>query len=173
MGPCHACNGPHFIKDCNESICNRCKPNLDNHAPAKYPRKRAFNRQQKSNPSYYNNNSIRNQSNGPNDPDVQLSISTSKLDNIAELLEATRKMTKYFKTSYKHNKTHHSNTDSHHPSTNHNNTINSNKYKCRSCNTNDQVNEIIGQTSASRTQNKILKILKTPLFIVLRMTIMS
>ena len=20
-GPCHACNGPHFIKDCNEATC--------------------------------------------------------------------------------------------------------------------------------------------------------
>ena len=24
-GPCHACNGPHFIKDCNETTCLRCK----------------------------------------------------------------------------------------------------------------------------------------------------
>ena len=46
MGPCHACNGPHLVKDCNESICNRCRPNLDNHTPAKCPRKRPTNRQQ-------------------------------------------------------------------------------------------------------------------------------
>ena len=23
IGPCHACNGPHLVKDCNGSICNR------------------------------------------------------------------------------------------------------------------------------------------------------
>ena len=23
-GPCHACNGPHLIKDCNKSTCGRC-----------------------------------------------------------------------------------------------------------------------------------------------------
>ena len=54
MGPCHACSGRHLIKDCNESICNRCKPNLANHtltkyprkgSPTKYPRKRHSNRQ--------------------------------------------------------------------------------------------------------------------------------
>ena len=100
MGPCHICNGPHFIKYCNESICNRCKPNLDNHTPAECPRKRPLNRQLKSNPSYNNNNSIRNQSNGHNDPNVQLSISTSNPDHMAELLEATRKMTRYSKKSY-------------------------------------------------------------------------
>ena len=36
MGPC---NDPHVIKDCNESVCNRCKPILDKHTTAKYPRK--------------------------------------------------------------------------------------------------------------------------------------
>ena len=29
IGPCHACNGSHLIKNGNESKCNRCKPNLD------------------------------------------------------------------------------------------------------------------------------------------------
>ena len=38
MGPCHACNGPHLVQDCEESICKRCKPNLDNHTPAICPR---------------------------------------------------------------------------------------------------------------------------------------
>ena len=46
-GPCHACNGPHLVKDCNESICNRCKPNLDNHTPDIYPRRIPPDRQQK------------------------------------------------------------------------------------------------------------------------------
>ena len=117
MGPCHACSSPHLVRDCNESICNRFRPNLDNHTPAKCIRKRPPNRQQNSKPSY-NNNSIRSQFNGHNDPNVQLSDSTCKLDHITELLEATKKMTKYFKKSYKHNKTHHDGTNNHHPSTN-------------------------------------------------------
>ena len=91
MGFCHVCNGPHFIKDCNASIYNRCKPNLDNHTPAQCPTERPLYRQLKSNPSYNNNNNVRNQSNGHNDSNVQLFISNSKLDHIAELLEATRK----------------------------------------------------------------------------------
>ena len=106
MRPCHACNGSHFIKDCNESIYNRCNPNLDNHTPAKCPRKRPLKRQQKSNPSYNNNNnSIRNQSNGHNDPNLQLPVSTSTLCHISEFLEATRKMIRYLNKSYKQNKT--------------------------------------------------------------------
>ena len=46
MGPCHAGKGPHLVKDCNESICNRCRPNLDNHTPAQCLRKRPPKRQQ-------------------------------------------------------------------------------------------------------------------------------
>ena len=112
MGSCHACNGSHLVKDCEESICKRCKPNLDNHTPVRYPRKRPPKRQQKSNPSY-TNNSNRDQSNGHNDPSLQLSVSTSKPDHIADLLEATGKVTRYFKKSHKHNNQ--TNTDSHHP----------------------------------------------------------
>ena len=37
--PCHACKGPHFIKNCEETTCLRCKPNLDSHMPSKCPRK--------------------------------------------------------------------------------------------------------------------------------------
>ena len=37
MGPCHACNGPHLIKDCNEPACGRYKPNLDKDTPSKCP----------------------------------------------------------------------------------------------------------------------------------------
>ena len=47
MGPCHVCNCPHLVKDCEESICKRCKPNLDSHTPARCPRKSTSNRQQK------------------------------------------------------------------------------------------------------------------------------
>ena len=89
MGPCHARSSPHLIKDCEDSICKRCKPNLDSHMPARCPRKRPPSRQQKSNSSYTNNNT-RNQSNGHNDPNLKLSISTSELDHIAGLLEATK-----------------------------------------------------------------------------------
>ena len=59
MGLCHACNGPHLIQDCNESTCNRCRPNLDNSTQAKCPRKRPPNRQQNSNPSYTNNSILK------------------------------------------------------------------------------------------------------------------
>ena len=83
MGPCHVCNGPHLVKDCEESIWKTCKPNLDSYTPARCPKKRPPNRQQKSNPCY-TNDSIRNQFNGHNDPNLQLSISTSKLDHIAQ-----------------------------------------------------------------------------------------
>ena len=27
IGPCHTCNNPHLIKDCNESKCGICKLN--------------------------------------------------------------------------------------------------------------------------------------------------
>ena len=161
MGPCHACNGQHLERDCNESICNRCRPHVNNHKPAKCIRKRSPNRQQKSNPSY-NNNNIRNQSTGNNDPNVQLSISTSKLDHTVEMLEATKKMTRYFKKSYKHNKPHFNNTDSQHPSTKHYNATHSDKHKCKSHNTNDQVNEIIGQTYASKTTKSDPEDIKDP-----------
>ena len=137
------------MTDCNESVYNRCKPNVDNQKPAKCPRKRPPTKQQMSNPSY-TNNSIRDQYNGHNDPSVQLFVSTSNPHHVAELLETTRKMTRYFKKLCKHNKTYHSNTDSHHFSTNHNNAIHSNNHKCKSGNTNDQVNEIISETHASK-----------------------
>ena len=75
-------------------MCKRCKPNLDSHTPVRCPRKRPHSRQQKSNSSY-NNSNTRNQSNGHNDPHLQLCISTSKPDHIAQLLEATSKMTRY------------------------------------------------------------------------------
>ena len=71
-------------------------------------------------------------------------------------------MIRYFKNSYLHNKPQHSNTDSHHPSKNHNNVIHSDKNKCRSCSTNDQVNEIIGQTCASKNTKSDPEGIKNP-----------
>ena len=47
----------------------------------------------------------------------------------AKLLEVTKKMTKYSKKSYKHNKTHHDSTDSNPPRTNQDNTSHSDKKK--------------------------------------------
>ena len=38
-GPCHTCNGPHLVKDCEESICKRCMSNLDSHTSARCPRR--------------------------------------------------------------------------------------------------------------------------------------
>ena len=79
-----------------------------------------------------------------------MTVSTSKPDHVDELLEATRKMTRYFKKSYRQNRSHHSTTDTQYLSTNNNNAINLNKHKHRSCNTNDQVNEIVSQICTSK-----------------------
>ena len=67
------------------------------------------------------------------------------------LLEATKKMTRYFKKPYKHNKSHHNSTDSCHPCRSHYNVTHPDKHKCKFHKTNDQVKEIIGQTCASKT----------------------
>ena len=151
----------HLNTDCEDSMCKRCKTNLDSHTPARCPKKRPPSRQQKSNPPYTNNNT-RNPSNGHNDPQLQLSICTIKLNHIAELIEATRKMTRYFKKSYKHNKSHHTSTNSHHPSTNHNSSMHSSKYKCKSPNTKNQVSKIFGQTHASKTTKSEPADIKNP-----------
>ena len=123
---------------------------VQTHTPAKYIRRRPPNRQQQTAP-LHNNNKIRSQSNGHHNPNVQLSVTTSKPDHIAELLEATKKMTKYFKKSYKHIKSSHDSTDSNHPTTNQYNATYADKHKCKPCNTNDQVNEIIDQTCTTKT----------------------
>ena len=62
----------------------------------------------------------------------------------------------------KHNKTHHSNTYHHHPSTNHYNAIHSDKHKCKSHTTNDQVNEIIAQTCTSKNSKSEPEDIKDP-----------
>ena len=124
---------------------------------------RPSNRQQWSNPSYTSNNPNRNQSNGHNNPNLQLSISISELDHIAELLEATKEITRHFTKSYKHNKSQNTSNDNHHPSKDHNSTHHPDKHTLKSCNTNDQVNKIIGQAHNLKTQNWNLKILRTPM----------
>ena len=70
---------------------------------------------------------------------------------MAELFEATRKVAKYFKRSYKHNKLHPSNNSSCHISANHYGTHHSGKHKCKSCNNNDEVSEVINSTPTSNS----------------------
>ena len=65
---------------------------------------------------------------------------------MAELLEAMRKMTKYFKKLYKHSKSHPSDNGSHHLNANHYITPHSSKHKHKCHNSNDEVNEVIDQT---------------------------
>ena len=151
IGPCHACSGLYLVWDCNESICNWCRPNLDSHMPAKCIIRKPPNRQQHTAPSWNHSNNIRSQSNSHYDPNLQLSVTTSKPDHITELLEATKEMTKHFKKWYKHNKSNHDSTDSNHSGTNQYNTTHADKHKCKLCNSNDQVNEIIGQTCTPKT----------------------
>ena len=141
--PCYACSGPHFSQDCNDSICSQCRQNLDNHTPAKSIRRRPPNKQQHTASSHNHKNNIRSQSNGHYDPNIQLTVTTSKLDHIAKLLE-DKKMAKYFKMSYKHNSSDHSGTNQY-------NTTHADKQKSKLHNPNDQGNEIIGQTCTSKT----------------------
>ena len=113
IGPDHACSGPHFIKDCDVTMCLRCKLNFNNHMPSKCPRKCHLIRQLGHNNFNNNNNSNRQKINQHIEPNLQLSVLTNKPDKMAELLEATRKMTTYFKWSLKHNQSHSNNTSNH------------------------------------------------------------
>ena len=94
IGPCHACNGTHLIGNCNEPICGRCTSNLDTHTPARCLEKHPFSKHQIPSTSRRNDNNNRTKINSYTEPNLQLSILTNKPD-IAELLEATRKMKKY------------------------------------------------------------------------------
>ena len=141
MGPSHACNGPHLVKNCSESICGKCKPNLDKHAPDTCPRKHPLSKNQNSSRSYNNNNSNRTKINNYTKPNLQLSVSTNKPDHMAELLEPTRKMTKYLKKSFKHNKPHSIVNSNPTRSTNHNSS-HSDKHKQTPRNNSDELNEI-------------------------------
>ena len=147
MGPYHACSSPHLERDCNESIYNRCRPNLDNPTPAKCIRKRPPNSQLNSNLPII-----------ITALEVNLMVTVTQIFNYqfppvnqTTLLKSTKKMTRYFKKTYKYNKTHHSSTDSHHCSTSDYNTTHSDKHKFKSHNSNDEVNEIIDQRHASKT----------------------
>ena len=101
---CNTCNGPQFIKDCKETMCLRCKPNFNNYTPSKCPKKYHSNKQLGHNTFNNNNNGNGHKINQHIEPNLQLSVSTNKPDQMTELLEATRKMKTYFKRT---NITHH------------------------------------------------------------------
>ena len=101
-GPCHDCNGLHFIKDCDKAICFRCKPNLNNHSPAKCPKKCHSNCPINNNLPHRHNTRNTHEANNYTESNLQLAVSTNKPDQMADLLEATRQMTQYFKKSIKH-----------------------------------------------------------------------
>ena len=138
--PCHTCNGPHFMKDCDETTCLRCRPNFDDHAPlSKCPRKCHPNKHLGHNNFNNNNKGNRQNINQHTEPNIQLPVLTNKPDQMAELLETTRKMTKYFKRSLKHNSLYYNNTSNHQSNTS---TSHSDKHKCKSCYQRNEVNEI-------------------------------
>ena len=88
-GPYHGSSGPRLIRYCENSVCKRCKPNLDNHVPA-----RCHNRQcptKQSFPTLYNDIPHRNWASGHNDPALQLSASSSKPDHISDLWKLQEK----------------------------------------------------------------------------------
>ena len=72
--------------------------------------------------------------------------------------------------SHKHNKLHHTSTDSHDPSTNLNSSFHLHKLKCKSHNTNDQLNEITGQTCASKNTKSKPEDIKDPLTLTATLT---
>ena len=98
---CHVCNGPHFIKDCNETICLKCTPNNNIHTLSKCPRRHPSNQQFNNSTSHNHTSTNTLDANNYTEPNLQLSVSTNKLDQMAELLEATKQMMKYFKKSLK------------------------------------------------------------------------
>ena len=142
IGPCHAYNGPPFIKDCDETMRLRCKPNLDNHMSSKCPRKCHPNTKLSHN-TLNNNNVNRHKINQYTKPNLQLSVLTNKQDQMAELLKATRKMTKYFKRSLKHTPSHPNRTNNHQSNMS---TSHSDKHKCNSYYCKDKANEISTDT---------------------------
>ena len=111
--PYIGCNSPHFIRDCENLVCIKCKPNSDNHAQARCPNSKPPAKQQQLT-DQFDISPHKNWSNGHNDPALQLSVSTAQPDYISELLEAARKMTRYFKKSYKSGGSYQNNGDNNH-----------------------------------------------------------
>ena len=127
------------------SVYKRCKPNLHNHVLARCPSRKPPARQQWVN-TWYNGSPHRNWSKCHNDPALQLSVSTSKPDHISELIEATRKMTRYFKKLYKNSKSHYVNNDNNHPHKLQSSSHSLDKHTHKTHNNNDWVNEVTDQT---------------------------
>ena len=125
-------------------MCKRCKPNLDNHVPARCPGRKSPAKEHWLN-FLYNDRPHSNWSNGHIDPALQLSVSTVKPDHISELLE-TEKITKYFKKSYKNSKSHHVNNGNNYPCKVLSCSHNLDKHVCKTYNYNNQVNKVNGQT---------------------------
>ena len=94
-GHCHICNGPHLIKNCNESTYSRCKPNLDKHTPARCPRKHPFSKHPSSSNPHSNDNSNKTKINNLLNQTYQLQFQPTNQTTWPKLLDATRKMTKY------------------------------------------------------------------------------
>ena len=89
-GSCHVCNGPHLIRDCENSVCKRCKVSLDNHVPARCPTRKHPAKQQRLN-SLYNDSFHRNWFNVHSDIALQLSVPISKLDHIFRNVRSNKK----------------------------------------------------------------------------------
>ena len=149
IGPCHGCSGPHLIKDHENSVCKRCKQNLDNHVLARCTKRKSPTKEHWPN-LLYNISPLKNQPNGHNDPNLKCSVSTSKADHISELLEATKKMTKYFKWSYKNNKSHQVDNDKSYTHIPQHGSPHPDKHVCKTHISNDQANEITGQMQTFR-----------------------
>ena len=149
-GPYHMCNCPQFIKDCNEATCLRCKPNLHNHSPDKYPRKCSCNFPIHHNTPQGHSTSNTYETNNYTEPHLQLSVSANKPDHMAELLEATKKMAKYFKKSIKHMPNYNKNNDHYQ---NKANSSHADKHKHKTYHCKDEVNEIISDAYNHKTHH--------------------
>ena len=156
-GSCDTCIGPHFIKDCKDTICLQCKPNLNKHTPLKCPRRCPSNWPFNHNTPH--NTTTRNtcETDSYAEPNPQLSVSTNKPDQMSELLEIIKQMTKYFKRLLKHTPKHNNNNDYYQDKTN---TYHSNKCKHKPHYHKDEVNKITLDTCTPKHTPK--KINETP-----------
>ena len=147
---------PHLIRICKDSVYKRCKPNLDNHAPAGCPNRKHPAKQQCMT-HQYDTSTNRNWSNGHNDPALQLSASTTKPDHISQLLEVTRKMTRYFIKYHKNGKSHQVNTDNNCSCKSESNSHNLDKHVHNANSNTDHVNKVTGKIQSLKGTNQKLK----------------
>ena len=149
----------HLIRNCEDFVCKKCKSNQDNHAPARYPSSQLPAKQQCVTDQYDTSPHI-NWSNSNSDPTPRFSVSTTKPNHISELLEATRKLIRHFKKSYKNGRSHQNNTDNNCLHKSQSNTNNTDKHVHRTHSNANQVNEITGQMHShkgtkSETENPV------------------